>query len=144
MWALALAIPVLCVLLTLEVINQKANTETWARELAGREAKAATGQRVDLAAWRRRWVQHRRSRSQDLMTQEDSTLQALAADAWPAWWGSSDVVGPSPFDHIPTPLKGKKRGVLFLTDYTDYLERMNTHTYEIVDGKFEMWLCGGT
>jgi hypothetical protein len=66
-----------------------------------------------------------------------------ADDAWPGWWGT----GASPWDHIP--VKGERKNLLFLTgelivrsrsvadgvDYNDYLERMNTHTYEIVDGE---------
>lgn len=51
------------------------------------------------------------------------------------WWGSSDIVGKSPFDHIPDDWSDRKRKskVLFLTDFHDYLERMNTNTYEIID-----------
>jgi hypothetical protein len=53
------------------------------------------------------------------------------------WYGNRDVVGPSPFDHVPEPLPAgkEKRRLLLLTDYKDYLERMNSHTYEIADGK---------
>ncbi|GHJ89456.1 hypothetical protein NliqN6_5858 [Naganishia liquefaciens] len=63
-------------------------------------------------------------------------------DGWSQWqddgqvsfWGDVDTVGPSPFDHVPKRIKhDDTKRVLFLTDYHDYLERMNTHTYEIVD-----------
>lgn len=83
-----------------------------------------------------------------------------------SWWGSADVVGPSPFDYVPSDRgnlvthgkngKRKRKRVLFLTggcsvgspplkpgltwgmlaDYKDYLERMNTNTYEVIDGEW--------
>lgn len=34
---------------------------------------------------------------------------------WPEWWGSRDDVGPSPYDHVPTPIHGEKKRLLFLT-----------------------------
>ncbi|KAJ9112668.1 hypothetical protein QFC22_006170 [Naganishia vaughanmartiniae] len=80
------------------------------------------------------------------------------SDATVPFWGNMDVAGPSPFDHVPaTSTDGTGKRVMFLTgnvflnpeplpptllahlwwvcdiDYHDYLERMNTHTYEIVD-----------
>lgn len=73
------------------------------------------------------------------------------SDGQVSFWGNVDEVGPSPFDHVPKQLKdGNGKRILFLTgelhtfqfypsdthaitDYHDYLERMNTHTYEIVD-----------
>ncbi|WWD04530.1 hypothetical protein V865_002600 [Kwoniella europaea PYCC6329] len=66
---------------------------------------------------------------------EEETLQEESKTIWPKWWGNPDVVGKSPWDHVPTPLPEgqEKRRFMFLTDYNDYLERMNTHTYEIVD-----------
>lgn len=87
---------------------------------------------------------------------DEATLSAGARQHWPAWWGSTDDVGASPYDHVPVPANGEKKRLLFLTSesrvqirsrdglapaggltssgYKDYLERMNTHTYEIVDG----------
>lgn len=79
-------------------------------------------------------------------TDEEALLRKEAEDVWPEWWGCSAILGTSPFDYVPLNLQGERKRVLFLTgrcrsllsaygtDYTDYLERMNTHTYEIVDG----------
>ncbi|WWC65775.1 uncharacterized protein I303_108397 [Kwoniella dejecticola CBS 10117] len=66
---------------------------------------------------------------------DEEQLKLEVKDKWPRWWGNPDTVGKSPFDHSPTPLPAdqEKRRFMFLTDYKDYLERMNTHTYEIVD-----------
>ncbi|ODN78592.1 hypothetical protein L202_04199 [Cryptococcus amylolentus CBS 6039] len=66
---------------------------------------------------------------------DDVRIRQESEDAWPSWWGNPDLVGQSPFDHRPAALRpGKeKRRFMVLTDYKDYLERMNTHTYEIVD-----------
>ncbi|WWD20263.1 hypothetical protein CI109_104739 [Kwoniella shandongensis] len=71
----------------------------------------------------------------ELLPPEEEELRMEVANKWPSWWGNVDVVGPSPYDHIPGPLPAgtEKRRMMFLTDYNDYLERMNTHTYEIVD-----------
>ncbi|ORY34796.1 hypothetical protein BCR39DRAFT_461978 [Naematelia encephala] len=63
----------------------------------------------------------------------ESAIKEEVFDLWPAWWGSSDEVGKSPFDYEPGSPPKEKWRVMFLTDYIDYLERMNTHTYEIVD-----------
>ncbi|WVQ75041.1 hypothetical protein IAR50_004650 [Cryptococcus sp. DSM 104548] len=66
---------------------------------------------------------------------DEVRIQLESQDAWPSWWGNPDVVGQSPYDHRPVALRpgSEKRRFLMLTDYKDYLERMNTHTYEIVD-----------
>lgn len=34
---------------------------------------------------------------------------------WPEWWGSSDQVGASPYDHAPAHGQGEKKRLLFLT-----------------------------
>ncbi|KAJ9095307.1 hypothetical protein QFC21_005673 [Naganishia friedmannii] len=83
-------------------------------------------------------------------------VNGTGGEAVVPFWGHIDVAGPSPFDHFPNPSKdGSGKRVMFLTgtsnstgvfsdtlahpwrislqDYHDYLERMNTHTYEIVD-----------
>ena len=95
-----------------------------------------------VAGWLRRMFG-----SQKTLNEEEK----LAQEGLPSWWGNADVVGPSPLDYLPEPFIGAKRRVLFLTGthgslllkskhglrwtgYFDYLERMNTHTYEIVDG----------
>lgn len=48
-------------------------------------------------------------------------------------WYRSSAAGASPYDFVPRPLQpgeGKTR-VLFLLDFRDYLERMNSHSYEM-------------
>lgn len=142
--ALSLAIPILAILIVTELNAQRANLTAWADELAVREASATTG-RVDLESWREGWVKRRQVERAGLPTPTpgadgeidvpESAPEVDGSDVWPVWWGNVDEVGPSPFDNLPPPLRGAKRRVLFLTDYTDYLERMNTHTYEIVDGE---------
>lgn len=49
------------------------------------------------------------------------------------WYGHPERVGPSPYDFVPTDLQpGKpKTKLLFLLDFKDYLERMNSHSYEL-------------
>jgi hypothetical protein len=51
----------------------------------------------------------------------------------PAWYGNSSAVGISPYDFTPRDLRNgeRKTRVLFLLDYTDYLQRMNSHFYEM-------------
>jgi hypothetical protein len=44
---------------------------------------------------------------------EEVSLQEEVEDVWPEWWGNPDVVGPSPFDHVPQ-IEGQRR-ILFLT-----------------------------
>lgn len=53
--------------------------------------------------------------------------------AMPTWFGSSSLVGSSPYDFVPTPLHGteRKTRILFLLDFPDYLTRMNSHSYEM-------------
>lgn len=115
--ACALALPILGLLLVTEMQHHDTLRAVYAAGLMARDGFAHGS--MDLAAWRAR-------------------LSSDGENAdWPSWWGSSDDVGPSPFDHIPTELEGPKRRMLFLTDFTDYLERMNTHTYEIVDGEWQ-------
>ncbi|KAL1413682.1 hypothetical protein Q8F55_001461 [Vanrija albida] len=137
---LALLVPVLGLLLALELRSQHALRRAWAAEHTARVAANAPDARgrVDLAALRGAALRQKREgalaalEAYDVLDeQEEASLAASAADAWPAWWGSVDDVGPSPFDHVPA--AGGPRRVLFLTSYDDYLERMNTHTYEIVD-----------
>ncbi|OWZ54426.1 hypothetical protein C349_03544 [Cryptococcus neoformans var. grubii Br795] len=92
--------------------------------------------REEMLAERKRSVDSGSLDKEQLWTaQEDETLQREVNDKWPSWWGNPDVVGKSPFDHRPAllPPRKEKRRLLMLTDYKDYLERMNTHTYEIVD-----------
>lgn len=43
----------------------------------------------------------------------EDQLQQEVAEWWPGWWGNSDVVGPSPFDHVPQ--HTRPRRILFLT-----------------------------
>lgn len=49
------------------------------------------------------------------------------------WYGSSRQVGPSPYDYTPRALQQdeRKTRLLFLVEFRDYLERMNSHTYEL-------------
>lgn len=50
-----------------------------------------------------------------------------------SWYGNSSLVGPSPYDFFPRPLRTgeRKTRILFLLDYPDYLTRMNSHSYEM-------------
>lgn len=138
---LLIALPVLSFLFMEERHAQRVAVASWAAELVARENAAYPDSqgRVDLKAWRQRIAKR-----QELSGEESAAEGGEVArrdvvgdseDAWPAWWGGSDEAGPSPFDHVPPPLAGEKRRILFLTSYDDYLERMNTHTYEIVDGE---------
>lgn len=43
----------------------------------------------------------------------DEQLEVEMAEWWPSWWGSSDTVGSSPFDFVPTDTRPRR--VLFLT-----------------------------
>jgi hypothetical protein len=113
--------------------SQRVAVASWAAELAARDTAAypdAQGH-VDLQSWRSRMA----TRQEEGSELARRAVVGEGEDAWPVWWGSSDATGPSPFDHAPPPLVGAKKRVLFLTAYDDYLERMNTHTYEIVDGE---------
>ena len=49
------------------------------------------------------------------------------------WYGNPKEVGPSPYDFVPRPLRTGERKirVLFLLGFKDYLERMNSHSYEM-------------
>jgi hypothetical protein len=49
------------------------------------------------------------------------------------WYGNPDNVGPSPYDFVPEKLQSGQRKIklLFLLDFKDYLERMNSHSYEL-------------
>ena len=60
----------------------------------------------------------------------DSMQQTLQATSW---FGNSSEVGLSPYDFKPRPLRpGERRTrILFLLDFNDYLERMNSHSYEM-------------
>jgi hypothetical protein len=49
----------------------------------------------------------------DWTLEEEAQLKHEVQDMWPEWWGSADVVGRGPFDHVPN-LEGKRR-ILFLT-----------------------------
>lgn len=127
---LTLALPVFAVLLITELHSQRVQYASLGAELAARDVAGmpdSTGH-VSLAAWRARRA-----------AKDENDPGEL--DIWPSWWGNADEVGPSPFDHIPPSGTGHKRRILFLTDYNDYLERMNTHTYEIVDGEAESVPC---
>lgn len=124
--ALTILIPCLALLLAVELRSQATARRIWAAEIAER-SEAGTPDllgRLDLGEWRR-------TRSSEDAEDESQN------DTWPAWWGNADKVGPSPFDFAPEPLKPheSRRRVMFLTSYNDYLERMNSHTYEIVDGE---------
>ena len=48
-------------------------------------------------------------------------------------WYRSSAAGASPYDFVPRPLQPgeSKTRVLFLLDFRDYLERMNSHSYEM-------------
>ncbi|BEI83334.1 hypothetical protein CcaverHIS002_0312020 [Cutaneotrichosporon cavernicola] len=125
--ALVIALPILAFLIMEERHSQRVALASWAAELAARENAAYPDPqgRVDLAAWRNRIASRQNLELERRVVGDEQ-------EEWPAWWGNADEVGPSPFDHVPSPLDGKRR-VLFLTAYDDYLQRMNTHTYEIVD-----------
>ncbi|WVQ95996.1 hypothetical protein IAU59_003096 [Kwoniella sp. CBS 9459] len=156
--ALTFGIVLLSVLLLTEMKSHKARQALWEKELSLREwdVRNALGRETNLAVLReeyelkrrmeiigtrseekKRWTRDFgvRSNQQVWGPADEEALIAEVADKWPVWWGSPDVVGRSPFDHRPATLPAgvEKRRFLFLTDYKDYLERMNTHTYEIVD-----------
>lgn len=146
--ALALLIPILGLLLASELRSQHNLRRAWAAEYTARAASHmpdARG-RLDLAAFREGKLRAKRDGARaaleydELHPDEERQLADAAADSWPSWWGSTDDVGRSPFDHVPTPQEPRR--VLFLTSYDDYLERMNTHTYEIVDGEFSSRCAG--
>ncbi|KAK8849636.1 hypothetical protein IAR55_004971 [Kwoniella newhampshirensis] len=146
---LAGAILFFTVLIVGELRSHRTRRTLWNREYGLREWDIRhPGDRVgnlislrnDYGAEKRRELLTRRRLSEgeetnELYPDDEDTLRKAVGDKWPSWWGNVDDVGPSPFDHRPTPLpEGKaKRRMMFLTDYHDYLERMNTHTYEIVD-----------
>ena len=46
---------------------------------------------------------------------QQDDLERETADVWPEWWGNVDVVGRSPYDHIPSAHIGERRRILFLT-----------------------------
>lgn len=62
-----------------------------------------------------------------------STLTRKQQLEMPLWYGNSSSVGPSPYDFVPRPLEPGERKIhiLFLLDFPDYLERMNSHSYEV-------------
>ncbi|WVR08129.1 hypothetical protein IAU60_005175 [Kwoniella sp. DSM 27419] len=154
--ALTLGIVVLSILLLREVQTNKRRQELWAKkwELTEWDSRHTLHQETNLVNLRRRYEMERRmelmsdrtegvmlNRKKPAATQlvwgpaDEQALREEVSDRWPIWWGNPDLVGPSPFDHGPGPLPPdvEPRRFLFLTDYNDYLERMNTHTYEIVD-----------
>ena len=45
--------------------------------------------------------------------EEEVQLAKEVEDVWPEWWGNADVVGRSPFDHVPQ-FEGQRR-IMFLT-----------------------------
>nr|XP_019043618.1 hypothetical protein I302_08198 [Kwoniella bestiolae CBS 10118]OCF22548.1 hypothetical protein I302_08198 [Kwoniella bestiolae CBS 10118] len=144
---LTLGIFVVAALLISEVRSHKVRRELWNREIRFEEWDIRYNDREsNLAKFREDYeynkrlevLQSRRLNKRDQQSvwgpREEEALQTEARGKWPSWWGNPDVVGRSPWDHQPVPLgEGEKRRFLFLTDYKDYLERMNTHTYEIVD-----------
>ncbi|ADV22474.1 Hypothetical Protein CGB_E3050W [Cryptococcus gattii WM276] len=151
--ALAAGILVLGALLLSEFKNHNERQRQWNKEfpLQEWESKHSGDREVNLFALRADYESKRREemlaerkhridsgsldKEQFWTSQQDEALQQEVSDKWPSWWGNPDVVGRSPFDHRPDPLPPtrEKRRFLMLTDYKDYLERMNTHTYEIVD-----------
>lgn len=131
---LTISIPLFAFLLVNELHSQRVQFAALGAELLARNVAGypdTTG-RVDLASWRSRQVN---SSEVDIETETEFND---VSDIWPSWWGNVDEVGHSPFDYVPRLPDGKSRRILFLTDYTDYLERMNTHTYEIVDGEWDV------
>ncbi|WVN86840.1 uncharacterized protein L203_102014 [Cryptococcus depauperatus CBS 7841] len=149
--ALVVGILVFGVLLFGEFKRHEERRNLWDQEfkLQERGIRHAADRHVNLAAFRTDYQQKRRAEilerrqaiasgvegMQYWTTQDEDDMRRQVAEKWPDWWGNPDVVGESPFDYRPVSLpswKEKKR-FLMLTDYVDYLERMNTHTYEIVD-----------
>lgn len=147
---LLIALPVLSFLYMEERHAQRVAVASWAAELVARENAAYPDSqgRVDLQGWRKSLAKRQCVPGEEKMDDGATVKRDFIGDgedAWPAWWDSSDRAGPSPFDHVPPPLSGEKRRILFLTSYDDYLERMNTHTYEIVDGELDKtpaWTLG--
>ncbi|WVQ79250.1 hypothetical protein IAT38_001346 [Cryptococcus sp. DSM 104549] len=149
---LAAGILILGALLLRESSTHVTRKRLWDRDLALHEwdVRHSGDREVNLVALRADYEIQRRREIVDGKRAEGTTavgrqvvwgpedeegLNREVAGKWPRWWGNPDVVGPSPFDHRPGQLMPgtPKRRFLMLTDYTDYLERMNTHTYEIVD-----------
>lgn len=129
---LALSIPVLGLLLANEI--RISNHRTQLHALAPNEDRTHEWEAMDmgirsqsLAKLRKGYEKKRRKElgrrtgpflpimpTPDNYYSEDA-LYAEVEDHWPEWWGSSDIAGPSPFDHTPVISKGEKKRLLFLT-----------------------------
>ncbi|WRT69629.1 uncharacterized protein IL334_006618 [Kwoniella shivajii] len=157
---LSLSVIILSLLLISEIKSHKVRRELWEKEYRLNEwdirnSDKYNSRETNLASLREDYESNRRlelfnskidgkkkdkrgggGQNEIIWGPKDEELLKLeVTDIWPSWWGNPDIVGKSPFDHSPIPLPTgqEKRRFMFLTDYNDYLERMNTHTYEIVD-----------
>ena len=116
---LALSIPLL-VLALVQEIQVHARHRTLAVSTRDFELESLDDQVVDLALLRSKYEKkRRRALGEDENTvstyEQEERLQREVGDVWPEWWGNIDKVGHSPFDHIPGPIEGQRRRVLFLT-----------------------------
>ena len=104
-----------------------------------RDPSAAVWSRLgglDIREVRRVYEKRRRKELQDVMNEQrrllprsersvedrgwslqtEVDLAKEVEDHWPDWWGSSDLVGRSPWDHVPVPVpEAQRKRVLFLT-----------------------------
>ncbi|EIW71580.1 hypothetical protein TREMEDRAFT_27838 [Tremella mesenterica DSM 1558] len=139
---LALSIPILTLLLVRELslhhtLRKAGQHQAWLGEstdlvVLRREYERKRRKELSSLTKKKRWRREegfRQSQRDGEETaegeREEERLRREVEDWWPVWWGNRDEVGKSPWDH--TPIEGRKRRVLFLTDV------MNTHTYELVD-----------
>jgi hypothetical protein len=85
-------------------------------DLTGFRRSYEEQRRVNITAARlaeRRSPRHAGSKDLYWTLEDEVVLQEEARDVWPDWWGSTDEVGPSPFDFQPQ-IHGTRR-ILFLT-----------------------------
>nr|XP_019009410.1 uncharacterized protein I206_06059 [Kwoniella pini CBS 10737]OCF48191.1 hypothetical protein I206_06059 [Kwoniella pini CBS 10737] len=152
---LTITIIIVCLLLVIEIKSHKKREELWLKNIKLDEwdIRNQNYHESNLINFRKDYEFKKRlellndrnnkkrnfvnlEKEEDIWGPKDEELLKLEVEnKWPNWWGNPDIVGKSPFDHSPIPLAvgQEKRRFMFLTDYKDYLERMNTHTYEIVD-----------
>lgn len=138
-FVLALSIPVLGLMLANEI--RISNNRSRLFGLAPMESRTSEWEAIDLdssphslSERRKAYEKKRRREIEQERTWQGSPLPLLPSpdgpewtvddehglkeevdDFWPGWWGSRDVVGPSPYDHTPKAGHGERKRVLFLT-----------------------------
>jgi hypothetical protein len=127
---LALSIPILGLLLISEIhIHRLRSTSTHVTNILPSTSFNLQTLRIQYEKKRRREIQlerpstgllsrlSRKSADERLSWDVDvgRRVKEEVLDVWPVWWGQKDLVGVSPWDHIPEPMIGNRRRVLFLT-----------------------------